>query len=122
MGLSSSSASPSLGRHTARRLQRQAAEVKGEWLRQAPSPLYHHPLRLSQFCDKSVIQKWDPMGQLWLYLQSKLFIKKMASRAFSPLTILGAFSLLLSLSKTQNLENFKSVTLTPEVTVPDQSI
>lgn len=99
-----------------------AAEVKGERLGQAPSPLYHHPLCLSQFCDRSVIQKWDLMGQLWLYFQSRLFIKKMTSLAFSPFTILGAFSLLLSFSKTQHIENIKSVSLTPEVTVPDQSI
>lgn len=99
-----------------------AVEMKGEWLRQVPSPLYHHPLCLSQFCDRSVIQKWDLMGQLWLYFQSRFFMKKITSPAFSPFTILGAFSFLLFFPKTQNLENIKSVTLTLEVTVPDQNI
>lgn len=70
-----------------------AAEVKGQGLRQAPRSLHHHLPCLSQFYDRSVVQKWDLMGQLWLYFWSRLFIKKVISPTPSPFTILETFSL-----------------------------
>lgn len=65
-----------------------AAEVKSEGLRQAPQPSPPPP-HLSQFCDGSLVQKWDLMGQLCLHFWSRLFIKKMISPAFSPFIFLS---------------------------------
>lgn len=69
-----------------------AAGVKGEGLRQVLSPLYHHPPRLNQFCDRSAVHKWDLPGQLRLYFWSRLFVlfvKKMIFPTRPPFTILG---------------------------------
>lgn len=64
-----------------------AAEVN-RGAQTGPQPTLPPP-HLSQSCDRSVVQKWDLMGQLCLYFWSRLFIKKMISPTFSPFIFLS---------------------------------